>query len=113
MYGVSTETWKALLDVFVGHNEVSDVILYGSRAEGNYRNGSDIDLCLKGEGLSISLLLDIMIEIDDLLIPYEVDVCIYEKIENQALIDHIDRVGISLSNTKRFKDSLSNDQGQK
>lgn len=103
MYGVSTETWKALLDVFSRYEEVNDVILYGSRAKGNYRNGSDIDLCLKGEGLSISILLNIMIEIDDLLIPYEVDVCIYEKIENQVLIDHIDRVGKSLLSTVGFK----------
>lgn len=44
-------------------------------------------------------LASIMIDIDDLLIPYEVDVCIYEKLENQDLIDHIDRVGISLSNS--------------
>lgn len=46
MYGVSIETWKSLLDVFAGYEEVKDVIFYGSRAKGNYLNGSDIDLCL-------------------------------------------------------------------
>jgi len=60
------------------------VILYGSRAKGNYKEGSGIDL---------PLLHRIEIELDDLLLPYKIDLNIYEKIKNEALREHIEKVG--------------------
>ena len=67
--------------------------MYGSRAKGNYRNGSDIDLTLIGKKLDLSKQFIIETELDDLLLPYKIDLSIYHKIENQDLIDHIKRVG--------------------
>lgn len=62
---------------------------------GNFREGSDIDLVIKGEGLFLSDLLKIETEIDELLLPYKVDLCLYSQIENHELIQHIQRVGKS------------------
>lgn len=67
--------------------------IYGSRAKGNYKNGSDIDLTLKGNHLNLSLLNQIANELDDLMLPYTFDLSIYSHISNEALIEHIDRVG--------------------
>ena len=47
-YGLSDETVDKLTSVFSLHPELSAAILYGSRAKGNYRPASDIDLTLKG-----------------------------------------------------------------
>jgi len=72
---------------------ISGAILYGSRAKGNYRPGSDIDLPLKGNELSHQDLLDIELAPDDLLLPYKIDLSLHHQLDNPQLIDHIDRVG--------------------
>ena len=73
---------------------VQKVLLYGSRAKGNYRNGSDLDLTLIGANISYAQLSKIDIQIDDLLLPYSFDISIFKDIENLDLIDHINRVGL-------------------
>ncbi|ANF26727.1 nucleotidyltransferase domain-containing protein [Stutzerimonas stutzeri] len=75
---------------------ISEAILYGSRAKENYRPGSDIDLTLKGNELSHQDLLDIELALDDLLLPYKIDLSLHHQLDNPQLIDHIDRVGKSL-----------------
>lgn len=93
-YGLSEKTIQGIQDVFARHTQVEQAIIYGSRAKGNYRNGSDIDLVLVGKGLDLSQLFKIELELDDLLLPYKIDLSAYHKIENQELIGHIDRVGV-------------------
>lgn len=62
--------------------------------------GSDIGLTLKGKHISLAQCFEIETELDDLLLPYKIDLSIYHKIENQDLINHIDRVGIVLYTNK-------------
>ena len=71
------------------------MLLYGSRAKGSYRPGSDIDLTIEGEQLSLSQLLAIENQIDDLLLPWMVDISLKHRIDNPALLDHIERVGVT------------------
>jgi type I restriction enzyme S subunit len=94
MYGLKPHTIKAIQDVFAKHKAIEKAILYGSRAKGNYRNGSDIDLTLVGETLTLSQQFSIETDLDDLLLPYKMDLSIFHKIENEDLIDHINRIGI-------------------
>lgn len=94
--GLPEKTITKLLTVFSHYPEINEVILYGSRAKGNYKPGSDIDIALKGNGLTLSVLTKIETEIDDLLLPYTVDCVVFEKINNTELTDHINRVGIQL-----------------
>ena len=72
------------------------MLIYGSRAKGNYRNGSDIDLTIKGRGISFATLMQIEDQIDDLMMPYTVDLSQYDQLENTGLIEHIDRVGVEI-----------------
>lgn len=89
------------LDIQLIHNvlrqysKITEAILYGSRAKGNYRPGSDIDLTLKGDQLSHSDLLDIEQSLDDLLLPYKIDLSLLDQIDNPELLKHIGRVGQS------------------
>jgi uncharacterized protein len=92
-YGLPESTIARINEVFSLHPEVKKVLLYGSRAKGNYRPGSDIDLVLQGENLSQRLLNKISLELDDLLLPYTIDLSIYHHIDNQDLLDHIHQVG--------------------
>jgi predicted nucleotidyltransferase len=91
--GLLPEETKKLLEVFETEPSVGKVLLYGSRAKGTHRPGSDIDLTLKGPGLTTGQLMDLSSKIDDLLLPYEVDLSIFEHIDNSDLMDHINRVG--------------------
>ncbi len=93
-HGLSQETVDKLRRLFARFEKVEEVILYGSRAKGNFRPGSDVDLTLKGEGLDLQLLNKISRDIDDLLLPYAFDISIFRQIKNQELLDLIDRVGV-------------------
>ncbi|MDR3110944.1 MAG: nucleotidyltransferase domain-containing protein [Planctomycetaceae bacterium] len=91
-YGLSDETIEKINGVLANHTAVDKAIIYGSRAKGNYKNGSDIDLTLTGD-ISFEELLQIDNEIDDLLLPYMLDISRFETLNNPKLIDHIERVG--------------------
>jgi len=93
-FGLKEATIEKIIAVFSQYPNIQKVLLYGSRAKGNYRNGSDIDLTLIGENISYAQLSKIDIQIDDLLLPYRFDLSIFKDIENLDLIDHINRVGL-------------------
>lgn len=93
MTGLSPEVFERIIAVFSRYPQISEVVLYGSRAKGTYQPGSDIDLSLKGRQLNLQILNKIANQLDDLLLPYMIDLSIYSQIENQDLLDHIDRVG--------------------
>lgn len=92
--GLSNETIDVIKNVFKKYPEIEEVILYGSRAKGDFRKGSDIDLILKGSSLTLSTLYNIENALDDLLLPYKIDLSIFHKINNKDLLDHIKRVGV-------------------
>ncbi len=93
-FGLSETTSATIRRIFEHYPIVEKAVIYGSRAKGNYKNGSDIDLTLFGDNLDSQTLSAIAWELDDSFIPYTVDLSLYEKIENPALRDHIDRVGV-------------------
>lgn len=94
-YGLKEETVHAVCTVFAAHPEVQKAILYGSRAKGNHRNGSDIDITLLGgPDLTLDVLRGIMSEIDDLLLPYTFDLSIFQDIRDPEVLEHIQRVGV-------------------
>ena len=94
LYGLPINTIRKIQNVFSNYLDIHRVCLYGSRAKGNYHAGSDIDLTIMDDSFNSSRLLKIETELDDLLLPYKIDLSIFCKIENQDLIDHIQRVGI-------------------
>jgi type I restriction enzyme S subunit len=93
MYGLKEQHINAINSVFLIYPQIKKAILYGSRAKGNYRNGSDIDITLIGDDLDLTILFKIETELDDLLLPYKIDLSIFHQIENTDLIEHIQRVG--------------------
>ncbi|WP_235891749.1 nucleotidyltransferase domain-containing protein [Flavobacterium gawalongense] len=92
-FGLNKETISKINSVFVKHSEIEKVIIYGSRAKGNFRNGSDVDLTLFGNELKYGLVGEINFEIDDLNTPYLFDISIYNQLTSESLKDHINRVG--------------------
>ncbi len=83
---------QAAIDQF---DDIAEVVLFGSRAKGNYKPGSDVDLAIRGDRITprtIAQLADCLNEKQPL--PYFFDLLHYDSLENLSLIDHIDRVGV-------------------
>jgi len=95
MYGISQSTLDKIKAVLFSMQGVEQVILYGSRAKGNYKEGSDIDLTVKGN-LAFDDLVKMSVNLDDLNLPWKIDLSLYSQIENGDLLEHIDRVGVAI-----------------
>lgn len=113
-FGLKDTTIQKIQFVLARYPQVERAILYGSRAKGNYKNGSDIDLTLSGaEDLTLNVLYRIMDELDDLLLPYTIDLSIYANIRDSDLIDHIKRVGmIFYEKTQEYSEPASSRQNK-
>ncbi|HED05295.1 MAG TPA: nucleotidyltransferase domain-containing protein [Ignavibacteria bacterium] len=69
-------------------------VIFGSRAIGNFKRGSDIDIALYGKKLTSDILNNIKIKLNEQLpIPYFIDIVNYAEIQNENLKKHIDREG--------------------
>ena len=95
-FGLDETVIQKINSVFTEFFEIDEVIIYGSRAKGNFKKGSDLDLVIKGTNLNNDLLNKVWLALDDLLLPYKIDLSIFNHIENNDLIDHINRVGKTL-----------------
>jgi predicted nucleotidyltransferase len=92
MFGLKEKHVDAINTCFAQYEAIDQVVLFGSRAKGTYKNGSDIDLSIVGN-LTYDHLLKLENQLDDLLLPYKIDLSLKRQISNADLIAHIDRVG--------------------
>ena len=88
-YGLSDATIAKLCGVFAQFPDIDKAILYGSRAKGNYKVGSDIDLTLIGVKLSHATWMAIGDALDDLLLPYFIDLSVFALLNHPDLEAHI------------------------
>ena len=96
-YGLSAQALEKIRDVFTRYPQIEEAVLYGSRARGDYKNGSDIDLTLRGgDALTHTILSRIANDLDDQLLPYTIDLSIFKNIRNPEMVDQIKRVGVAL-----------------
>ncbi len=93
-FGLDERVIARIHEVLARHPQVEQAILYGSRAKGTYRPGSDIDLTLMGANLTWQDVSRIIHELDDLLLPYAFDISLYKDITDPDVLDHIRRVGV-------------------
>ncbi len=94
MFGLDNETIQDLKIIFSKNPQIKKVIIYGSRAIGNYRNGSDIDITLIGENLTLNnSVYPLMDAIDELYLPYMFDISVFSQIDDENLIEHINTIG--------------------
>jgi predicted nucleotidyltransferase len=101
-FGLKADDIKKIQSVLSEFSLIKSALLYGSRAKGSYKHGSDIDLTLKTEGeLPRGFLLDVMNAIDGLDLAYSFDISLLHQIDNDNLLEHINRVGVEFYNAKR------------
>ena len=105
--GLTKQELSAIKAVFANYPQIHKAILYGSRAMGNYKPASDIDITLKGKEIDLSLQYEIEFDLDDLMLPYKFDISIFDKIKNPEFLDHIKRVGIKIYDNGHYNDEKS------
>ncbi|MDZ4708971.1 MAG: nucleotidyltransferase domain-containing protein [Saprospiraceae bacterium] len=94
-FGITKKSYKLLLDLFLNHPQIEQVILYGSRAKGNFKKGSDIDLAIKGKDCNAEIATRVKSTINEVLpIPYKVDIVDYESLMIVELKQKIDEAGV-------------------
>ena len=93
-HGLSRQTVERIQDVLRDFPEVTRAVLFGSRAKGTARTGSDIDLALYGEEIDWRVLGRIEDELDDLLLPYTFSLIHHDTRTDAEVAAHIARVGL-------------------
>jgi uncharacterized protein len=92
-FGLPPAAIQKIYTVLDRYSQVDKAVLYGSRAKGSNKTGSDIDLALVGQDLTFDLLFKILNDLDDSDLPYTVDLSILHEIGDPDVVDHIKRVG--------------------
>ena len=91
-FGLDSKDIDRIVGVLKRYGQVQEAVIYGSRAQGTYRPGSDIDMTLRGN-LDWETFSRLENELDDLLLPYEIDLSLYEQIDNLELKTQINQTG--------------------
>lgn len=95
-YGLTSCEIEEITKTLKKFPTIDNAVLFGSRAMGNYKPGSDIDIAIYSKGLSFDEFLALKIAMEELNILQKLDLVRHETIENADLLDHINRVGIEL-----------------
>ncbi|MEO5570967.1 MAG: nucleotidyltransferase domain-containing protein [Bacteroidia bacterium] len=104
-FGLRESDLQTIIAILQQENEIEEAIIFGSRAKGNYKNGSDVDIVLKGEKVNHQLINQISYLLnEETLMPYKFDVLDYNTVSNKHLVEHIDRAGKTFwkKNTQTF-----------
>lgn len=94
--GLPAEASARILALLHAEAAVREVWLYGSRAMGRHRPGSDIDLTLVAPDLGHADRLRLMAALDDLLLPWSIDLSLHHELP-APLREHVARVGRRLA----------------
>ena len=96
-YGLLDRDLKLIIESLKTFPEISSAVLFGSRAKGNHKIASDVDLAIKGESITYETAVRLATMLnEEKPLPYYFDVLHYESINEPSLLDHIDRIGIVL-----------------
>jgi len=99
-FGLFDTDVESIVSVLRKYPQVESAYIFGSRAKGSFKNGSDVDVALKGDALDLDTLAKISYWLnEETSMPYKFDLLIYQSINDPALKEHIDRVGIEFYKT--------------
>ncbi|MEA3280788.1 MAG: nucleotidyltransferase domain-containing protein [Thermodesulfobacteriota bacterium] len=103
-FGLTDRDIKTLQDIFKKYPDVKNVFIFGSRAKGTYKQGSDIDLAIMNEGVKDTVIGKMKSDFEDSSLPYTVDLVNYHTIKHPELKNHVDRIGVPFYEKMADKD---------
>jgi len=94
-FGLKETDLEEIISVLSQQPEVKEAFIFGSRAKGNFKKGSDVDIALKGEKLNLQITSHISLLLnEETTMPYRFDLLNYHTISNKELTDHVNRLGV-------------------
>ena len=94
MFGLLDRDIKYIRKALEKYDEIEKAVIFGSRAMGNYKKGSDVDIAIIGKDVSRSIVYKIEDYLNEVYpLPYFFDLIHYNEITNENLINHIDNEG--------------------
>jgi predicted nucleotidyltransferase len=103
-FGLKAKDIKQISNIISSFPEVHQTLIFGSRAMGNYKTGSDVDIALKGETITHEIVTQIKYQLnEETTMPYFFDVVDYGRLKNEDLKTHIDQFGKALIDLKGFE----------
>jgi predicted nucleotidyltransferase len=94
--GLPVEATDKIRAVLASCPTVQRAVIYGSRARGESRPGSDIDIALEGSALTWEHQASLLQKLDDLLLPWKIDLCLLHTVSDVNLLVNIQRDGVLL-----------------
>lgn len=96
-FGLEEETVNKIVEIFKKYEEVESAKIFGSRARGDYKKASDIDIALFGTNLTHTINTKIFYDIDDLYLPYKIDLINFNSIgDKDAIKENILKEGVEI-----------------
>ena len=93
-YGLSDKQLQEIIAIFVKVPQVEKAILFGSRAMGNFKEASDVDIAIMGEHADFRIAAHLKYELEEeTYLPYFFDIIAYNTIDNEALKEHLQKYG--------------------
>ncbi len=97
LFGLKPGEIELIRSVLAAEPSISEAVIFGSRAKGNYKSGSDVDIALIGDGLNLEKIIRLSYILNEETgMPYHFDLIEYRTIKTVELKKHIDRVGIKI-----------------
>ncbi|HWB25564.1 MAG TPA: restriction endonuclease subunit S [Chitinophagaceae bacterium] len=93
-FGLDDSIIEKLQAVLETCPKIDKAYIFGSRAKGNYRADSDIDIAVKGYDITLDDIIKLGVAFEEKGITHKIDLLDYNNIKEPALAEHIDRVGI-------------------
>jgi len=93
--GLRESDWVQITYTITSFPEVTSIKVFGSRAKGTFRNGSDIDIALIGDAITPKIINKISFQLnEETTIPFFVDIVDYTHLDKLELKNHIDQFGL-------------------
>ncbi|NLB64367.1 MAG: nucleotidyltransferase domain-containing protein [Fibrobacter sp.] len=90
-FGLTATQLQEIVDFIGQYTEVESAVIFGSRAQGNYKPSSDVDIALKGEELSHGLAAQMKHNLEEnSILPFFVDFVCYDLLTDKDLKASID-----------------------
>ena len=95
MFGLDDKTIQVIKQTLTQFKDIESALIIGSRAIGNYKKGSDIDIALKGKNISSDTIYKLRVILEEeTILPYMFDIVDYNTINNMELKNHVDQFGV-------------------
>ncbi len=94
-FGIPPKSMGLIINALMEREEIKKAAIFGSRGMGNYKNGSDVDIAIFGSSITVEIVNQISIELNEKLpLPYYFDIVHYNALKHEGLKEHIDKFGI-------------------